>query len=192
MYRHKKSVQNAIKIFGLLTGLVISAYFVGIIDEDIISRFKTLSSDNPEVATSHRSDIWKTGLTIIIDSFPLGVGFKNFEIAYELYVNTMNVGYRNSKDPHNAFIAVLAETGLVGFAIFVGIFVYLFKDVRRIMNPIERSTYMWLLAYLVLVSSTLSFHYTSWFWSALIFITLAAKLDKQSPVSIRNRPLYSS
>lgn len=176
--RNLKLIRNTIIAVTILAGLVASAYYAGIINKAIINRYETLFSGE-RGATAGRSEIWKVGLVILKDNFPLGVGFKNFNIAYFRYVHSVNVTFIHpSGDPHNTFLGVLAETGLVGFVIFMSIFAYLFKEIWYIKDPTIRLIQMWLLSSLILISLSGTWHDTPWFWFVLLTVALETLLMK--------------
>lgn len=171
--RDPKLIKRILVIIVVLIAIVISAYWLGIIDKAVVNRFETLHSGNLTTITSSRNILFNIGLEMIKDSFPIGVGFKNFELL------TKHYGFPKAEVSHDAFMAVLAETGLIGFILFVGIFIYLFKNIFRIRDKVTRFICMWVLLCLVLVSLTLTNHYSPVFWFVIILVSLRAKLETQ-------------
>lgn len=180
--RNLKYIRNFTIAVTILIGVVASAYYTGMINENVIKRYETLFSSNAFSVTAGRSDIWKVGLEMVKDSFPFGVGgFVNFGIAYPHYAAAANSSYypQADVDAHNTFLGVLVETGLVGFVLFMGIFIHLFKRILCIRDRVTRLVQMWLLSLIVLISLTGSNQYTPWFWFVLVLIALAASFNKQ-------------
>lgn len=74
---------------------------------------------------SGRTDIWKVGWRMVEDQPVIGVGAGNFQVAsihYLLAPGVINFDEYIVDQPtvaHNAYLQVLAETGLVGLALFV-------------------------------------------------------------------------
>ncbi len=71
-----------------------------------------------------RLEFWRAGIQIFSDNFLKGVGLYGYSQVYPLY-QTNFLFY--SKDPHNFYIQLLAETGLLGLTcwiLFVGSILY--------------------------------------------------------------------
>lgn len=84
-----------------------------------------------------RTDIWKTGL-MLMATRPWGVGIDAFVIAEGL----SHGGFGKWNAPHNSFLQVGVELGIVGLVIFVRLLVYIIKDLRRVQaadHPDRRS-----------------------------------------------------
>lgn len=183
--KNPRIIRNTIIIAAVLIGLVVAVYYSGLIkssvSESVSERFETLFSGDYEAATAGRTDIWTVGLEIVKDSFPLGVGFANFKIAYKHRVPRITGFFiHSSGDPHNTFLGILAETGLVGFTLFMGIFVHLFRNIWHITDPVTRFILMWLLGSMTLMSLAKTNHFSPWFWFVLLIVALSANLERQT------------
>lgn len=62
--------------------------------------------------------IWKTALSVITDNFLLGVGFNNYKSVSLSYGTVENVDVLYC---YNIFLQVLAETGIIGFVLFLAL-----------------------------------------------------------------------
>lgn len=177
--KNLKLIKKALVIVTILIGVFTSAYYAGIIDEAIVKRYRTLTSGDNTTATSGRTEIWKVGLEMIRDTFPLGVGFKNYKVVFLEYAPDAKVIIENPKVAHNVFLESLAETGLVGFILFMSIFIYLFRCIWHIGDPVTRLIQMWLFVSFVLISAVGTSLFRPWFWFVLVLVALAASLEKQ-------------
>jgi hypothetical protein len=67
-----------------------------------------------------RIGAWKGGLEMFLDNPILGVGYFNFQEVFENNYSWITVeGVPAVPRPHNLFISVLAETGMIGIIIFL-------------------------------------------------------------------------
>ncbi len=182
--KNPQLIKRSIIITTIICGSLVSIYYSGIINEarreNVNERLNTLFSGDYRVATAGRTDVWKVGLEIVKDSFPFGVGLRNFQIVYKNRAPGITEFIHSSGDPHNTFLAVIAETGIVGFVLFTFIFVYLFRNIWRITDSVTRFIQMWLLSSLVIISLSTTNHYAPWFWFVLLFVSLGLRLEKQS------------
>jgi O-antigen ligase len=190
--RNLQLIRKIVVVITVLIGIIASAYYAGIIDEAVTKRYKTISSRGTSITTEGRADIWKVGLEMIKDTFPLGVGFKNYKAVFHKYAPNTNVymeAYKVQKgrDPHNTFLGVLVETGLVGFILFMGIFVHLFKRIWRIEDLFIRLVQMWLFTFLILISLKGTINFTPWFWIILAYISLVTSVDRQKNHEVLSR-----
>ncbi len=65
------------------------------------------------IFSSGHEQIYNTALLIIRDNFLFGIGPKNFRISCKIYVDQFPEGC--SSQPHNTYLQIFAETGVVGF-----------------------------------------------------------------------------
>jgi len=86
--------------------------------------------------------LYKTALNIYKDNILFGVGVKNFrnhcsEKKYKISENSCNT------HPHNTYIQLLAELGLVGlsFAIFV-VYIFFKLSIRHILSLFKKASYL--------------------------------------------------
>lgn len=94
-------------------------YFTALAPPDARARFEELSGG------TGRTDIWTVGLRMVQDNPVLGVGAGNFEVVSSDYLLRPGLLERSDfvlDDPkvaHNIYLHVLAELGVVGFALFL-------------------------------------------------------------------------
>ncbi|MDR1245138.1 MAG: O-antigen ligase family protein [Endomicrobium sp.] len=87
--------------------------------------------------------IWKTALSVITDNFLLGVGFNNYKSVSLSYGTVENVDVLYC---YNIFLQVLAETGIIGFVLFLTLlFVFFFFVIKRLNFGKDKKTYLFVL-----------------------------------------------
>ncbi len=83
------------------------------------------------IFSKEHTEIYKSAYKIFLDNKVLGAGVKNFR---NLCAN--NERYNTHRDscsnhPHNTYLQILSETGIVGFAFFIFILLYYLKYVLK-------------------------------------------------------------
>jgi O-antigen ligase len=78
-------------------------------------RFQTMGEDR---TSRQRILYWENGIEMVEENPVLGIGFFNFVPYYELYYPE-DMLYNNAQLPHNIFIQVAVDTGLIGFTIYI-------------------------------------------------------------------------
>jgi len=118
-----------IKFILFLFAGVIAIPFV--LPASIMNRLTSIGNTN-DSSTSYRISIWKGALDMIKDYWyrPIGQGTVAFNSIYPLY-SYSGVGAEHT---HNLFLQLLIETGILGFASFVGI---IFKFYQYLCNGIK-------------------------------------------------------
>jgi O-antigen ligase len=82
-----------------------------------------------ETSMGSRIIAWKNAIELIKEHPLLGVGTGGYEPAFVDHVKDQK-GQENflHHDPHNQFLKILAELGLIGFLIFIGLaLIYVFR-----------------------------------------------------------------
>jgi putative inorganic carbon (HCO3(-)) transporter len=87
------------------------------------ARFATAGTDQ---TSQQRLDYWKAGLAMIRSHPYFGVGYFNFQPLYAQRDPT-HLFYGKAQLPHNIFIQVGTDAGLIGLAIFV---ILIFRNLR--------------------------------------------------------------
>jgi probable O-glycosylation ligase (exosortase A-associated) len=85
---------------------------------------ENLEEVDPEGSAEQRFEIWKVATAIIRDNPVSGVGLGAYSHVHEIYAQNGSFSpiARGQRDTHSTYLNVLAETGVVGFALFMGIF----------------------------------------------------------------------
>jgi O-antigen ligase len=97
-------------------------------------RFDPSTSEDVRSYTSGRTELWKNGWKLIVDSPLIGHGRNSFRILSQLR------GYRYYGSPYNEDIRASAEHGLIGLIVFLLIF---FKIFQNIWQSLETTTNSW-------------------------------------------------
>jgi putative inorganic carbon (HCO3(-)) transporter len=97
------------------------------------ARFASAGTDNSSVQRLH---YWQAGLKMIENHPVLGVGYFNFPAVYPLY-DPSNLWHGTAQLPHNIFIQVGTDAGLIGLGIFVMLIYRNLKGARDIRRACE-------------------------------------------------------
>jgi len=132
-----RKLSRSISISFTLIILVLGLWFGGLIPASIVNRLTTAATDFITIDDIRGVDIttvnyavveriahWQAAINIT-ESYPLtGVGLGNYEIVYDDH------RLLNWKEPlghaHNYYLNILAETGIIGFLIYVAFWVIIF------------------------------------------------------------------
>lgn len=118
------------------------------------SRLRILQIFDPTQNES-RFKIWECAKYMIKDYPFRGIGYENFGIQYELYVTKYRDkllvwdGFR-AQHPHNIFLKIQTELGIVGTIVFVGFLIasiiYLIRGIKRINDKTLKAVLIGILA----------------------------------------------
>lgn len=99
-----------------------------------------------ETATGLRLDYYSNTLAIIRDQPWLGVGTGGFERAYGERIR--NTRMLPSNNPHNQYLLIMAQLGLVGLAALMFLYWAYWRRAARLASPFEQIAHGVLLAFL--------------------------------------------
>lgn len=88
---------------------------------DRLRTVRTFEEVNEESALS-RLHFWQVAVDIAVHN-PLGIGFFNYNAAYDRYDSSFGA-YGYERSVHSSHFQVLAETGFLGFLVFEGLLAY--------------------------------------------------------------------
>lgn len=112
----------------LLAGIVFVAlilYALGVLDPAGLAHANYFG----EEATGARIEMWGAALLVFSNHPLIGIGWMNFP---ELLPSVIDWRHGAGNHPHNIYLSLLAETGLIGFTLFfVPIIVVLRRSVRK-------------------------------------------------------------
>jgi probable O-glycosylation ligase (exosortase A-associated) len=98
--------------------------------EDSRARYSSILDDNLDASSENRVKAWKDGLELFVTRPLTGVGAGAFAWArverFGVYLN-----------PHNLYIQVIAELGIIGTFIFAMFLIDIFKINRRIIKRVQ-------------------------------------------------------
>jgi O-antigen ligase len=132
-----------------------------------------------EQSDSFRADAFEAGVRIVGESPIFGSGFGQYRFRAERFVGNNPTAY-----PHNTWIKILAEQGIVGVAMFATLATMLVVAVWRSRHPLRRTALAALVAYAV--GATFAEPLVILQVSTILWLTLAAVLgggwiDRRAP-----------
>jgi len=145
------------------------------------SRFACNSSDE-------RLDWWKEAWQSFREQPLHGTGAGSFQLAHEVRRTHFT---RPVKEPHNLALQALAETGIVGFALFAGAAVAALLAIRSRIREDGASAALAIcaLAYVLHVLIDIDYEYVA--VSAPFFLVLGLLIARPGPVLARKEPVWA-
>lgn len=130
------------KIVTLIACGVIAILLFNFLPGGSFERFKTISFFHQKEGDTGdiRIELWKEGLRMAMDYPIFGVGVNCFGKALgETY--HLNIEKLENKwlAPHNSFITILSESGVIAFLCCIGVYYFTFKDLRDIKRRLKDS-----------------------------------------------------
>lgn len=105
--------------------------------KEIIFELKQERADRPaSTSTGFRMEFYRNTLTLIQKQPVLGYGTGGFPAAYAELVK--DSGQNPSRNPHNEFMLITVQTGLVGLAAFLWLLWQQWRHAPQLPTPIER------------------------------------------------------
>lgn len=143
---------------------------------------KNMLGRTEETGTAYtRFNSWKAGINMFIDKPVLGVGMREYAEYSPRYSKTFLS--EDSVAPHNIFIELLAESGII---VFVSFLVFLFDLLSKYFNEIRRSDYFWIyLSFVsyVLMGLTIGMTYNKFFWLAIALLMNVHRIIREKPAT---------
>jgi O-antigen ligase len=139
IFSHKLSkFKLAIMMSSLLVIIIISYFkptaFKRVVDQSIKEMNltnKNIKDEKKYVFTKAHTEIYISAYKMFLDNKIIGVGIKNFRKKcndQRYYVNNKKICYTH---PHNTYIQILTETGLLGFVFLLTILIYFCKYILK-------------------------------------------------------------
>ena len=132
-----------------------------------------------EEATAYRLSLWRTGTSILADNWIAGIGPRGFRHAYAAYADEEDFWLRRNgvgqTHPHLLFLEVAIETGMLGIAGLIGVYLLLGRELLRAQS--RHGLPVWLLCALVAwfpANAHLAFYGS--YWSTLAWLLIPAGL----------------
>lgn len=125
---------RVVKTLGfILLALMILALAVraGWIGEGIQERFMTIGEG---ARAGGRINIWHVCLRSILEHPILGVGNDLFDfVSYDIATRyNIPLPGERGRDPHNSFLNIMVELGLIGMVTFLAVLIYTWRGLRRL------------------------------------------------------------
>ena len=101
---------------------------------------ENLGAVDPYGSAEQRYEIWKVGAAIAADNLLFGTGPDTYPVAHSRYARTsrFNPTARGLRDTHSTYLNVLAESGVIGFILFMGMLGSVFLEGWRVMQRLRR------------------------------------------------------
>ena len=159
-----KLTQRILLSFGLMGVL----YFVQpLIPQASLDRLSTTSSEITDGDLNGRRTIWEEGLEVFATSPIGGVGTGTFQNHVA-----------NGKVAHNAYISVLVELGIVGFSLFILIFLLSVYHTRYLPRS-EAALWITVVLIWAVGVTALSWEYKKYTWLIVSYILISANASRE-------------
>ena len=122
------AIQRKLKLKILVAIALVAAVGYGLLPAEEKARFASAGTDNTSIQRLH---YWQAGLKMIEDHPVLGIGYFNFPEVYAIY-NPNELWRGTAQLPHNIFIQVGTDAGLIGLGIFLMLIYRNLKGARDI------------------------------------------------------------
>ncbi len=122
------AIQRRLKLKVLVGIALVAGIGYGLLPAAEKARFASAGTDNTSI---QRLNYWKAGLKMIENHPVLGVGYFNFPAVYAAY-DPNNLWHGTAQLPHNIFIQVGTDAGLIGLGIFLMLIYRNLKGARDI------------------------------------------------------------
>ena len=146
------------------------------------SRFACGSSDE-------RLDWWREAWQSFRDQPLDGTGAGSFQLAHELRRAHFT---RPVPEPHNLALQILGETGIVGFALFVGAVTAAVLAIRRRVRGDDAVAALAICAAAYLLHALIDIDYDFVAVSAPFFVVLGVLIARPGPVLTRREPIWAA
>lgn len=161
-------------------------------NKEVLERAKTIATYRQDASVMSRLDLWKAGIAITLRNpvtLAVGIGGKCFTAATINYFPATTRGLRGMA-PHNTYIEVLAELGVLGLTVFLALVGVTLRDGWRLqkrfrnatdqeardMAKMARAVFLALIAILV----TGLTHHFAYEWLLYMFIGLMVSLKQMA------------
>jgi len=161
----------------LLLTVALSSIFTDHLPSVIIKRAQTFSELTDDRGTG-RLDIWMVGLEITKHNLIKGVGIDNFPYAYrEYFAETEGIsqGIGMNKNPHNIFLATVAELGLPGLVLFITLYILLWRMGSQTQSFADGVLCKLLVVFMVVAGLTGAYHHSKLYWLVMMIPVILSR-----------------
>lgn len=164
---------NFRRLLILCTVALIISIALAVVPPRTLARLGTTTSEIESGTLNGRTEIWAVGMQIFYQNPLLGIGAGNFRTAVGNY-------FMADRAPHNVFLAILVEQGIIGLSAFLFILAAIFNYVFRI-PPRERIFLLTLMAIWVATAFTSNWEWRKQTWLLLALIAAHAHMHLLKP-----------
>lgn len=141
----------------------------------------------------HRFDVWRVGFEALKRYFVFGAGLSNFPVAYTQFAGYAPVFQGLNRSPHNVFLGVWVEMGILGISTLLAAIVAQVRDLKRLVKRCEKRFFAEAVAFeagyvAVLVHAlVLALMWRKSFWVAAMmasaFVALRRDISDEQPAT---------
>ena len=141
----------------------------------MISRLNSSGANSQVTSIIRLLAVWE-GLNNFAQNMIFGIGFGAYRFQHFMFENLVY--------PHNIFIELLAETGLIGFTLFSLILISTIKSLKKIYHKLDTIDFLFILALFIssFINANLSGHIgynvMLWFSIGLIYAMSEIKYEE--------------
>jgi len=183
------------KILLLKFIFVIIIFLMYFFNQSVSNRFDNFFKDISNYKEAGHYKIFSSALVIWNNHKILGVGIKNFRFTCDVNkLNTLETKkFLCSTHPHNIYLELLVETGLIGFLLYIIFFVFLLTNIFQKIINIDKKLKGFFYGSLIIIftyiwpikssGSLFSTFYASflWFNIGIVFLILNSKININHP-----------
>lgn len=173
---------NKMKILLVCMLAVGVTYGIQSVPAGSLERISTIGEDVGAGDLNGRGEFWMAGLDMIEEQPLLGIGAGAYPRAMEVMIDTRDLS-------HNTLLAVLAETGVIGLLLFLGMIV-LFLYTASKTTYLEAALFISLLAVWLLATMFLTWEMRKPTWLLFGLIALESAKWQVRPVLSTIRPIH--
>lgn len=165
--------RNVAIVFLVLLFIVYYLISLELIRDDLAFRIQTAHDIEATGGGAGRLNIYKVGWEMVKDNIWLGVGLQNFPHRFIDYIGRATLydfhGISTGRAPHNIFLSVAAELGIVGFGLLVSLFLVIGKQLMQAIQDFRSNTALFLLLFVIITGFFIDIYYRKYFWFVLAF-----------------------
>jgi O-antigen ligase len=171
---HELSMKARAGLSLLVASSLVAAFLL--VPQQLLARVGGTSEAILEGDFTGRLDIWRVGTDIFLENPIVGIGPGMFQRAAEPVL-----GARLGRSPHQTFLAVLLELGVVGFVLFGGMMIAALRPIGRMPRGARRFWAVLALAlFVALLPISWEYSKTTWLLLALAATASAAPQRHES------------
>ncbi|MDA7693792.1 O-antigen ligase family protein [Flavobacteriaceae bacterium] len=205
--KHTKSTKTLLSIVfiivPLLLAIIINQTVIASKGADALSRAATISLSTNDGSVNQRLRYYKDVLTHLTSNPIFGTGLGNWKLKSIDYDSKEIIGYVVPYHAHSDFIQLGAELGIIGFLLYLGVFLwavyYVFVFIAHSKSSLEEKTFVFLLLVALgvyFVDANLNFPIARpqvlVVWAAVMaLIVIYYQKHKQATGPIKNRPFLT-
>jgi O-antigen ligase len=155
----------------ILIILLVTLSYRSVLNERLLMRAFTTFKIEENLSGVARINIWLVGWEMIKDNPIIGVGLWNFPIRFEEYMKIetpfRNVELLPGRDPHNIYLGILAELGIIGLIMFLNFLLSIFQSLYVKRQNEMAITGILILSFILFSGIVEPILYRKYFWFVL-------------------------